>query len=256
MPQLQALLLVGLAPDRLRLARGVRVQRFERIEEDVDRDVVKLVQLGLEAAAERAVRVAEHVERAPALAVDADDRVLQRQLLHVDPRQVRDARGGEVVVGLHVHQRAVHEIAARAIRVGDLVAHHDFEEPLDWRRRDAGERRLRVFLLQRGEDGLGLRRSGVAGAVQQQGGCGEAKRGFHDGGSALEGLGRAATLHAQCDDPVYCRDPPSPTGYFGPCAVTWPGHFAGPHWLALGSSARPRGGTSPGKNILRRARHA
>src|SRR5690606_37522118 len=88
------------APDRLREAD--RVGADYRVQEYMDRDVVKLGEVLLEALAVRAIGVGEHGDLASAVAAHRRDCRLERQRFPLDARKLLHPLAREVPAGLRI----------------------------------------------------------------------------------------------------------------------------------------------------------
>ena len=104
------------APDLLRLARRVGMQLVDREQERVDRHVVEPLHLLLEPMAERAVGIGEDDELARAVALDALEREIDRQLVERDAVELARAGVGQVLLRRGVVDRADEEVVD--LRVG------------------------------------------------------------------------------------------------------------------------------------------
>ncbi len=162
------LLRIARAPDLLRLARRIRMQLVDREQEGVDRDVVHRLELVLEPVAERAVGVREDDELALAVALDALEGEVHRQLVEADPRELARARLGQVLLGRRVVDRADQHVVGLRVGVDELVVEQHLEEAEVARLGDVVDLGTREFLLQRLLDGERL--------AGQRGRCGGTPR--------------------------------------------------------------------------------
>src|SRR6266550_6332473 len=98
--------LVRRAPDLLRFARRIRMQLIDRKQERVNRDVVQVLELILEPVAERTIGVGEDDELARAIAFDARERQIERQLVECDAVDLANLGFRQILLRRNVVNRA------------------------------------------------------------------------------------------------------------------------------------------------------
>jgi hypothetical protein len=93
-----------------------------RIHEDVDRDVVDPLQLGLEALASRAVGIGEDREDALAAAAPDLHRLIERQGCEIDRRELAQVFLGQVAARGELEDISLDDVPRACIGVEDLQA--------------------------------------------------------------------------------------------------------------------------------------
>ena len=126
------------------------MERLDRIQKGVERDVLECGERLFERTAVGAVGVGEHGERAAPRAADRLDRGLERQRAEVDRGELLDPLGREVALVLHVEEPSEQEVPSRRVDVGDVRPHDDLAQARYGARRDGVEGRARVETLEGG----------------------------------------------------------------------------------------------------------
>lgn len=118
------------------MGAGTRMNRFERVHEAVDRDVLELGEVVLQGQAVGTIGIVEDCELAAAGTVNLDERVLKpiRREPHLLQRLLE--RHGQILLRHHVEEMAKQEVPPGDIRIGNLVTHHDL---IDADRRRGGD---------------------------------------------------------------------------------------------------------------------
>jgi hypothetical protein len=124
------------------------MERGDRHQEGVDRDVGEALYLGFQLEAVRTIRVAENRQRACAIAAHVLHRIGQRQAGEVDARLRILAFRREVALGFHVEEMTEQEVLAALIDVGEVRTHDDLEHAGPGCRIDRAEARGGVEALQ------------------------------------------------------------------------------------------------------------